>query len=65
MLTKLKTYLLIYSEGAGPSHVAIYLGNGQLIHALSPKYDTLIQDVNYYERWDTATHLIGVRRIFK
>ena len=57
--------LLIYSEGAGPSHVAIYLGNGQLIHALSPKYDTLIQDVNYYERWDTATHLIGVRRIFK
>ena len=56
--------LLVYSEGAGPSHVAIYLGNGQLIHALNEKYDTLIQDVNYYDRWDTSTTLIGVRRFF-
>ncbi len=56
--------LLIYTEGAGPSHVAIYLGNGQLIHALSTKYDTLIQDVSFYESWDRATSLMGVRRIF-
>lgn len=57
--------LLYYTEGAGPSHVAIYLGNGQLIHALSPKYGTLIQGVDYYERWDTATSLIAVKRIFQ
>lgn len=56
--------ILVYSEGAGASHVAIYLGDGQLIHALSERYDTLVQDVDYYERWDRATYLIGVRRIF-
>lgn len=56
--------LLFYTEGAGPSHVAIYLGNGQLIHALSEKYDTLVQDVDYYERWDRATSLVSVKRIF-
>ncbi len=57
--------LLVYTEGAGASHVAIYLGNGKLIHALSTKYDTLIQDVDYYERWDRATSLMAVRRIFE
>ena len=57
--------LLYYTEGAGPSHVAIYIGNGQLVHALSPKYGTLIQSVDYYERWDTATSLIAVKRVFQ
>ena len=56
--------LLFYTEGAGPSHVAIYLGNGQMIHALSDKYDTIVHDVDYYERWDRATSLISVKRIF-
>ena len=55
---------MFYTEGGGVSHVAIYLGNGQLIHALSEKYDTLVQDVDYYERWDRATALIAVKRIF-
>ncbi len=57
--------LLFYTEGAGPSHVAIYLGNGQMIHALSPKYGTIIHDVDYYEKWDRATSLIAVKRIFQ
>lgn len=56
--------ILVYSEGAGASHVAIYLGDGQLIHALSEKYDTIIHGVDYYERWDRATYMIDVRRIF-
>jgi len=57
--------LLFYTEGAGPSHVAIYLGNGQMIHALSPKYGTIIHNVDYYETWDRATSLIAVKRIFQ
>ena len=57
--------ILVYTEGAGASHVAIYLGDGKLIHALSTKYDTLIQDVDYFERWDRATSLMAVRRIFE
>ena len=56
--------ILIYTEGAGASHAALYLGNGKMIHALNQKWDTLIQDVSYYERWDTGTSLMSVRRIF-
>ena len=44
--------------------MANYLGNGQMIHALSDKYDTIVHDVDYYERWDRATSLISVKRIF-
>lgn len=56
--------LLFYQEKGRICHVAIYLGNGQMIHALNTKYDTLIQDVDYYEVWDTSTSLYCVRRYF-
>ena len=56
--------LLFYKENGRISHVAIYLGNGQMIHALSSKYDTLIQGVDYYEKWDNKTSLYCVRRFF-
>ncbi|MEE1314819.1 MAG: NlpC/P60 family protein [Faecalimonas sp.] len=57
--------IITYNENGGAvSHVAIYIGDGKLIHALSAKYDTLIQDVDYYERWDTGTRMVGVRRYF-
>lgn len=56
--------ILIYTEGNGPSHAALYLGNGQLIHALNTKWDTMIDTVSHYERWDPATSLMAVRRIF-
>ena len=56
--------ILVYSSGGAPNHVALYLGNNQLMHALSSKYDTLIQDVDYYETWDSKNTLTGVRRYF-
>ena len=56
--------LLFYKENGRISHVAIYLGDGQMIHALNSKYDTLIQGVDYYEKWDHKTSLYCVRRYF-
>ncbi len=56
--------ILVYSSGGYAGHVALYLGDGKLMHSLSYKWGTLIQDVNYYEIWDTATTLTGVRRYF-
>lgn len=35
-----------------------------MIHALSAKYDTLIQNVDFYETWDHKTSLYCVKRIF-
>ncbi len=54
--------LICYSEGGIVSHVAIYLGNNEIIHALSPKYGTIIHDVDYYEWWDWATYRVAVKR---
>ena len=54
--------ILVYSNGSRISHVALYLGDGQLMHALSTKHSTIIQGVDYYESWDSGTYLIGVRR---
>ena len=54
--------VLVYQSGYSFSHVALYLGDGLLMHALNPKYGTLIQDVTYYEKWDSGNHLALVRR---
>lgn len=54
--------ILVYSSGGRIGHVALYLGDGKLMHALNEKYGTVIHDVDYYERWDGGTYLIGVRR---
>ncbi len=54
--------ILVFASGGRVNHVGIYLGNNQMIHALSPKYDTLIQEVDYYDRWDSGNTLVGVRR---
>lgn len=54
--------ILVYSSGGKVNHVALYLGDNQLMHALNSKYDTLIQDVDYYEKWDKKNTLTGVRR---
>ena len=44
------------NNGAGHiGHVGIYLGNGQMIHALSERHGTLVQSVDKYESWDQNT----------
>lgn len=55
--------LIFYKKGGSISHVAVYLGNGQMIHALNSKYNTLIQGVDYYESWDKNTSIYCVRRV--
>ncbi len=56
--------LLFYKEKGRICHVAIYLGNGQMIHALNARHNTLNQDVDYYEVWDQRTSLYCVKRYF-
>ena len=50
--------------------MALYIGNNQIIHALSPKYGTIIHDVDYYEKWDrsnleSSCQEISVKKICK
>lgn len=54
--------ILIYSKGGRVNHVALYLGNDMLMHALNTKYGTLIQQVDYYEKWDHGNNLYAVKR---
>ena len=55
--------ILLYANSSGSiNHVALYLGDGKLMHALNSKYGTLIQGVDYYETWDKGNSLVGVRR---
>ena len=56
--------VLVYSNGYSYDHVALYLGKGMLMHALNSKYGTVIQDIQYYESWDSKNHLAMVRRYF-
>lgn len=59
--------ILCYTKGSGSktvTHVALYLGNGKLMHALSEKHDTMIQDVDFYETWDSKTKLYTVKRYY-
>ncbi len=54
--------ILAYTNGTRISHVAIYIGNGKMIHALNETRDTFVQDVDYYEKWDPGNSLATVRR---
>ena len=39
--------LLFYSDGSGISHVAMYIGNGQIVHAASRRSGIKISTWNY------------------
>ena len=54
--------VLVYQSGVSFTHVALSLGDGMLMHAINPKYGTMIQGVTYYEQWDSGNHLALVRR---
>lgn len=56
--------LLCYGSRSGVTHVGIYLGNNNMIHALNSKYGTKIHNVDWYEKWDSGNSLVDVRRIF-
>ena len=55
--------VLVYKRnGGGVSHVGLYIGGGMMMHALNSRYDTVIQGVEYYEKWDGGNYLAAVRR---
>ena len=59
--------ILCYTKGGGSktvTHVALYLGNGKMIHALSERHDTVVHDVDFYEQWDAKTKLYTVKRYY-
>lgn len=39
--------LFFYSKNGSINHVAVYIGNGQVIHASSPKYGIRISNAYY------------------
>ncbi len=55
--------LLFFAKGGRVGHVALYLGDGKMIHALNTKYDTYITDVNEYCKWDKKNVLTYVKRV--
>ena len=56
--------LLCYGSVGSITHVGIYLGNSEMIHAVNSRYGTKIHDVDWYEDWDSGNHLMDVRRLF-
>lgn len=55
--------VICYANTSGRiSHAALYIGNGQLMHALNTKVGTTIHGVDYYERLDVETYRVTVRR---
>ncbi len=57
--------LVFFSSGGRINHVGIYIGDGQMMHALNSRRDMMIQDVSYYEKWDKKNKLAKVRRYLK
>lgn len=55
--------ILLWGYGAGnPTHSALYVGNGQMVHATNPRQGVIASDVAAWTR-GSGTHVIAVRRI--
>lgn len=55
--------ILVWGYSAGvPTHTAIYVGGGQMIHATNPTQGVIASDVAAWTR-GSGTHVIAVRRI--
>ena len=50
-----------YADGTA-THSALYVGNGQMIHAANPSMGVIISDVNHWLN-TSGTQIIGVRRM--
>ncbi|MCF2555208.1 NlpC/P60 family protein [Faecalicatena contorta] len=54
---------LIFWGSDKVSHVAIYLGDGTMLHALGRKYGTRIDNVVWYDGWDKKITVLCVRQV--
>ena len=55
--------ILLWGYGDGNvSHSALYVGNGQMIHATNPSQGVILSDVNYWLN-GSGTYIVSVRRI--
>ena len=55
--------ILLWGYGDGNvSHSALYIGNGQMIHATNPSQGVILSDVNYWLN-GSGTYIVSVRRI--
>ena len=50
-----------YYDGA-PTHSALYVGNGQMIHAANSGTGVIVSDVNFWLN-GSGTHILTVRRV--
>ena len=58
--SNLKPGDLVFFFRRGAHHVAMYIGNGKIVHALNPRVDVTITRLN--DRWE-ARHLSGFGRV--
>ena len=54
---------LIFFSSGSISHVGLYLGDNLMLHALGTQYGTRIDDVQWYDNWDSGVWLAAVRRV--
>lgn len=45
-----------------PTHVALYVGNGNMIHAANPKNGVIVSNVSYWETHGGG-HIVSIRRV--